>query len=845
MDDSTTPLAAPLRRRHFLGAGAAVTGAALIGVGGAGPADAATRQTTAATPAASQATAPDATAPDAFDQLRGVWSDILTGGSAVDPTDPDYLTAIATIDAVAAAAIALYDTSAAPASVYTDLPFTQVENGSGTYYRLRDTSIAWATPGSAYYQDPAVLAPVLAGLRLIGSAYYHPASPEVGNWYHWEIGAPQALVNACAVLGDQVAPADLASYLATVAHFVPDPTHQQQGTVLTTGANRSDMCQITILRGILAKDGDLIALGRDKLSDIFPYVTASDGYYADGGYIQHGNVPYNGHYSYVLLNDLSQLSLLLNGSGWPIDDPQFAVILDSVDLTYAPFMYDGLVMDVVRGRFLGRQLETDHDAGHAITEAVLRLVPVGSREQQKRWKSLVKGWIQRETFAGIKASATPARMVLVKSVLDDPKVRAADQGPNHVQQPSIERAVHRRPGWAWTVGLSSSRVARFESINGENLRGWHTGDGATYLYNRDNGHYTDVFWPTVDSTRLAGVTADTVPSALTAGNATVPPTTWSGGAVLDGSWGAVGMDLVPYGSPLRAKKSWFCLDDCVVALGAGITGSSGHTVETTIENRNLHAAGENRLTVNGTAQPSTPGWSGSFAAQGWAHLEGVGGYILPHGATGATGSAGAVTLRALREQRTGAWADVDNGASTGGTTVPYTRTFATLWLDHGVDPSGGSYVYLLLPGANARDTAHRAAHPDVTVLANTPALQAIHSTAIGLTAANFFTAGALPSVGAAGRNGGRSAGRPNGGVTVDAPASVLLRGQGERLTLAVSDPTCTRTSLTVTVTGRSRFRRGFGDDPGVRVALSGDTAVITVDLTQGLPGTSRTVQLSR
>ncbi|MFC1435081.1 polysaccharide lyase 8 family protein [Streptacidiphilus sp. N1-3] len=829
MDDSTH-LAAPLRRRHFLGAGAAVTGAALIGIGGAGSAEAATAPT-ATTPAT-----PAATAPDAFDQLRGVWSDILTGGSAVDPTDPDYQSAIATIDAIAAAAIALYDTSANPPAVYTDLPFTHVENGSGTYYRLRDSSIAWATPGSAYYRSATLLAQILAGLQLIGAAYYHPASPEVGNWYHWEIGAPQALVNALAILGDQVAPADLASYLATVAHFVPDPTHQQQGTVLTTGANRSDMCQITILRGILAKDGDLIALGRDKLSDIFPYVTTSDGYYRDGGYIQHGNIPYNGHYSYVLLNDLSQLSLLLNGSSWPVSDPNFAVILDSVDLTYAPFMYDGLVMDVVRGRFLGRQLETDHDAGHAITEAVLRLIPVGSRVQQKRWKALVKGWIERETSAGIKASATPARMVLVKSVLDDPKVHAATQGPDHVQQPSIERAVHRRKGWGWAVSLSSSRIARFESLNGENLRGWHTGDGATYLYNRDNSHYTDVYWPTVDSTRLPGVTADTVPSAITAGNATLPPTTWSGGAVLDGTWGAVGLDLVPYGSPLRARKSWFCLDDCVVALGAGITGSSGHTIETTVENRNLHADGSNRLTVNGRTQPSAPGWSGSFPAKGWAHLEGVGGYILPAGA------AGTATLRALREQRTGAWADVDNGPSTGGTTVPYTRTFATLWLDHGVDPSDGSYVYLLLPGANARDTAHRAAHPDVTVLANTTALQAVHAADARLTAANFFAAGALPSGGTEERS---VSGLQISGLAVSGPASVLVTEQGERLTLAVSDPTCTQTSLTVTVSSRTHYRRGFSDDPGVKVVPGGGATVITVDLTQGLPGTTRTVRLSR
>jgi hypothetical protein len=152
MDDSTH-LAAPLRRRHFLGAGAAVTGAALLGAGGAGPAQAAT-PTAAVTPA----TAADATTTDAFDQLRGVWSDILTGGSAVNPTDPDYATAIATIDAIAAAAIALYDDSANPTAVYTDLPFTHVENASGSYvYLLLPGASAAETARRAERPDVAVL----------------------------------------------------------------------------------------------------------------------------------------------------------------------------------------------------------------------------------------------------------------------------------------------------------------------------------------------------------------------------------------------------------------------------------------------------------------------------------------------------------------------------------------------------------------------------------------------------------------------------------------------------------------------------------------------------------------
>ncbi|MEZ0070449.1 hyaluronate lyase [Streptacidiphilus sp. MAP12-20] len=816
--DVTPPLPlASLRRRDLLAAGAAVTGAALLSGGlAAGTARAAT---TAAANAAA--------APDVFDQLRGVWSDILTGGSAVDPADPDYAAAIATVDTAADAAIALYDNSAAPASVYTDLPLTHVENASLSYYRIRDTAIAWATPGSTHHQDAAVAARLVAALALLHTRYYNPAATQVGNWYHWEIASPQAMLNACAVLGGQLPAADLAAYVGTVAHFVPDPTLQQQGSVVTTGANRADKCQITILRGILAKDPALVTLGRDKLSDIFPYVTTSDGFYRDGGYIQHATIPYNGHYAYVLLNDLSQLSLLLIGSPWPITDPGFAVILDAVDLTYAPFMQDGLVMDVVRGRFLSRQGETDHDAGHAITEAILRLIPAGSRDQQKRWKALAKGWITRETFAPIAATATPARMALVKSVLSDPLVRPAAQGPGHIQQPSVERVVHRGEGWAWTVGLSSSRIARLEAINGENQRGWHTGDGATYLYNDDNGHYTDAYWPTVDCTRLPGVTADTLPLALSAGTGTLPSATWSGGARLEGRWGAVGLDLVPFGSPLRAKKSWFCLDDCVVALGADITGRSGHTVETTIENRNLHATGTNGLTVNGTAQPATPGWTAAFPADGWAQLEGVGGYLLLESTSG-------TTLRAVRESRTGSWAAIDSGPSTGGTTTPYTNTYLTLWLDHGVDPVNAAYAYVLLPGADARQTARRAASPDVTVLANTPALQAIHSSEADLTAANLFAAGSLPP---------GDAGRP--GVTASGPASVLLRRHGDRLTLAASDPTCTQTSLTLTLDGATGYRHGLSDDPGVSIDLSSGTPQITFDLTQGLPGTARTIRLRR
>jgi hyaluronate lyase len=356
--------------------------------------------------------------------------------------------------------------------------------------------------------------------------------------------------------------------------------------------------------------------------------------------------------------------------------------------------------------------------------------------------------------------------------------------------------VHTRPTWSWTVGLAGREITRYEAINGENKRGWHTADGATYLYDNNNGHYTDAYWPTVDSQRLAGTTVDTIPLPNFAGQGSKSPITFAGGAVL-GTYGAVGLDLVPIGSPMRARKSWFCLDDMVVALGAGISGGSGHPIETIVENRNLGASGGNALVVDGRQQPTTLGWSAQFSRASWAHLAGVGGYVFPGGAG----------VKALRQARTGAWVDIDNGAATSGTATPFTRRYVTLWFDHGTAPSNASYAYLLLPGATPQRTALAAQSSPVEILANSAALQAIRVPSLGLTAVVFF---------AAGRVGGANP------ITASGPCTVLTRTVNGRTTLAVADPTLTLSSVTVTV---------------------GSHAPITVDLTQGLPGVSHQLTL--
>ena len=83
----------------------------------------------------------------------------------------------------------------------------------------------------------------------------------------------------------------------------------------------------------------------------------------------------------------------------------------------------------------------------------------------------------------------------------------------------MARATHRRPGWAASISMADRRTTYYETGNGENLRGWHTGSGMLYWWGATYGidQYSDAFWPTVDPYRLPGITASRKPLADAAG----------------------------------------------------------------------------------------------------------------------------------------------------------------------------------------------------------------------------------------------------------------------------------------------------------------------------------------
>ncbi|MFB9907201.1 polysaccharide lyase 8 family protein [Allokutzneria oryzae] len=662
------------------------------------------------------------------------WLDLLTGGDAADPTDPLIAAAVERAERRATTLLSTMDRSPGRTSLWPDLAGPGIEQTTASLSRLRAIALS---PG---HQDT-----VTEALEWISRNRYREDMDEVGNWWEWEIGVPNLLLDTLVLTGARVP-----ALLRAVRRFVPDPTRRTANpSEEETGANRADKAYIHLRRGLLTDDAKLVEQARRALDQVFEYVTTGDGFYRDGSFVQHQRHAYTGTYGVVLLSSVARTLAVL---GDPIPETVRRWVFDS----FEPITFRGQVMAFVRGRSITRSTD-DHAWGRQLVSA-LTLLP------GKRIGSLVGSLTQSGVY---QRTASVAELVLLRKAI----AGAPSRGPviSHHTFASMDRVVHHRGGWVFAVAARSNRINGYESGNGENLRGWYTGEGMTYLYNSDLTHYSGGYWATIDPYRLPGTT--------TATEATHPrtaadhlwfdgfrgPDAWVGGATLDRDTGSFGMrftagpDQLDHGRPgapnsLRGTKSWFMFDDEIVALGAGITSEDGEII-TTVENRR-------------TSSAFTTG-------PGWAHLAGVGGYLFP----------------ADSRVRT------EHGA------------FAVLLFDHGRNPRSATYEYVLLPGLTAAETEARAKAPKSLVLHNNARVQAVrHGDTL---AVNFYEPGAVEDL--------RSAN----------PAAVVLG----RSALAISDPTRSQEPLVVDVFRPGL--RVTGADPGVLVTRLPRGLRVTVDAAEG------------
>ncbi len=760
-----------------------------------------------------------------YDELRLKWYDKLIGGASMDSSDPDVAAYIQSLsDKVSHAEGTgiwdrmniLPDANALWEDVI-DKSNADTARITKAYGMIRDMALAYSTKGTAVYHDEALRDDILAALEWMHTYQYNPSKNSVPNWWDWEIGTPQALMDILVLMYEDMPAEQVDKYLKVIDRFVPDPTKRvQNANVTETGANLLDKALVVVLRGVVGKNGAKIEQGRNAMSREFQYARSGDGIYEDGSLIQHSNIAYTGAYGAVLVGRMADLMYLFNASPWELDDPSAGNVYKWVDDSFEALIYKGAMMDMVKGRSISRQQDSDHLTGRAIIRTLARLAEGAPAEKASRIKSMIKEWVFSDTtFPNYYENMPIYEMNLIKAIMGDTAIQPRGELVKHQNFAAMDRVVHLRPGFGFGLSMFSDRISAFEFGNNENRKGWYTGIGMTALYNNDLSQYSNQYWPTVDMYRLPGTTTDGYAPAPKDWASYYNSKTWVGGSVIDGRYGAAGMNFAldkSTGSKLQGKKSWFMFDDEIVALGSDIASTDNRKVETIVENRQLTDSGTNKLTVDGQVKPDALGWEEPMKGIGWAHLEGnvAGsdiGYYFPDKAD----------ITGKREARTGSWGEINGG----GSSDPITRNYLSLAFDHGTAPQRGSYAYVLLPNKDTAATEQYSQHADIEILSRTSKVHAVQEKKLGITAFNFWEADRSEF------------------VRAYQPSSIMVKEQGDQLTIAVSDPTQKQEKVTVDL-GKAVLKE-ITKDPSVNVVQTSPYLKLEIN-TKGAIGTTHTIQ---
>lgn len=715
-------------------------------------------------------------------------------GTAASNARPEVAPKLAAIEQAARARLADMD-AAGDGELFANLPLgTNDANLNRSFQNLYEIALATRAPGSGLLGDAAVRQRVLDGLGWLHTHYYgDQAAGYYGNWFNWEIGISTSAGKALLLLD---APADLVStYVASMDAYL---RNGKNGDVdldsrFHTGANLADITTNRVLQGALLGDEarvtKAVADQRTVFATVDPYHLrhgVTDGYYADGSFIQHHSVAYTGSYGRALLSRVVQAVKILDGTAYAGDSALVEVVRGWVVNGFAPLIFEGWLMEVVKGRAVSRST-TGYGDVTSIVEAIVDLADYVADPVP------LNGYVKFLPAVDSSAFVSPVSVRRYFDVLAS-SVPAADLNPpaRSVAFNAMDRTVHRRPGYAFALARSSSRISKYEYMNGENLLPWFQGDGAYYLYlsGQDQSASFGVdYYTTVSPYRLAGVTAPTaerrtVPelygrfwyenpgagftSSSESQNKYVyfPRGTnvFSGGATL-GAYGVAGMvqsDDVPYVDKqagllpddfvvypnARSTKSWFMFDDEIVVLAAGVPDGAVTTVDSRVAD-----PGDDVMVSEGD------GWvryanRTTGASVGYVFLDGRRPVIER-----------ATVTRSRRAVR-----------------VSNPNTSATKQVVS-VTLRSPSAAYALLPNAGTVRA------PAVAVLANTSRVQAVAHRRLGLTGVNVFADGW----------------QRVGSLSVCGPGSVLVRrGPDRAVTVAVSDPTMAAGAVSVVVRGPSR-----------------------------------------
>lgn len=758
--------------------------------------------------------------------MRRRWEATLTGGDGYNRNDPVIAKKINRISETAMEYLnSMTDKSTwnengekgyiwADADPMTLSSFEQYAGVNNMYNRVKEMALAYRIGNDGVMGNEKLKAAVFDALEWLYEKWYNPSVTQYGNWYQWQLGIPLSVNDTLILMYDELSDGLLEKYMSAIDAFPP-----QKGHVLV-GANQIWYCTVLAVRGALGGNYEKIEKAKSGIQSVMPYVTSGDGFYSDGSFVQHNMYAYNGGYGSSLMRNLTPVLQMLADTPWQPESGSISNIYKWIYDSFEPLFYKGAFMDMVRGREISRQNTSSYVTGRYIIEAIVRVIQFAPEADAEYYKSLVKYMVEESAPAyDFYENTTIQLYLLTKSVIEDASVSARGKYELFKMYSAMDRVVQHNGNYSVGLSMHSNRIAAFEKINGENIKGWYTGSGMLYLYNNDLTQFTGDYWCTVDARRLPGTTVlrgvSDLPAEVGSVNAR-GQNSWTGGTGILGLYGTAGMQLQPVNQTLNAKKSYFMFDNEIVCLGADISAKDGEEVETTVENLKLNANGDNKFIVNGTEKSSAAGYDEKLDNVKWAFISGNTeksdvGYYFPD----------STAVNVLREKRDGNWSQMNQSATQKDDT-PKSDNYLTMYIDHGKKPQNGEYSYVILPGKNSEGTKAYSENPDITVLANNGDVQAARDDVLGVAGANFWN------------NKETTVYETVNGVkkeyiTANSKASVMVAEQNGKIDISVSDPTQENDGRIFLEVNRSASRV-ISKDARISVINTSPSIVLAVDV---------------
>jgi chondroitin AC lyase len=311
-----------------------------------------------------------------------------------------------------------------------------------------------------------------------------------------------------------------------------------------------------------------------------------------------------------------------------------------------------------------------------------------------------------------------------------------------------------------------------EPYNSEGLLNHHRGDGANHI-SRTGDEYYDIF-PVFDYQKVPGATIMQKEKLPAPNEIQKLGETDFVGAVTDGIYGAVAFDFKSPHDPLIARKSWFFFDEEYVCLGSGISCKQQLPVVTTLNQCLLR--GDVTLSANNRKTVIEKGEK-QFEQVDWVFHDGIG-YVFPEPAE----------IQLKNSAATGSWWDISK--QTDSPKEEISMDVFKLWIDHGTRPSDESYEYIVVPATSVEKLEQNSSKKNITILANSPEIQASMNTNLGICQAVFYIGGEMKI-------------SENLKISSDNPGIVMLKMKNGQITeISVADPNRELTRFNLSVSAK-------------------------------------------